>query len=73
MSAVAKSSPLLSREAAAEFLGVKPSTLAVWACVGRYGLKFYKVGRSVKYKMSDLENFLKRRARCPGEDVSAAS
>ena len=49
---------LLSRKSAAEFLGVQENTLAVWATNKRYNLPFYKVGRLVKYKISDLENFI---------------
>lgn len=46
---------------AAEALGVKPTTLAVWRSTGRYNLPFLKVGRLVKYRVSDLAEFLARR------------
>jgi len=49
---------LLSRSQAAEFLGVKTDTLAVWACTKRYDLPYIKIGRSVKYKYSDLLEFI---------------
>jgi predicted DNA-binding transcriptional regulator AlpA len=49
---------LLTRKQAAQFLGVKTNTLAVWHCCKRYDLPYYKIGRSVKYKLSDLENFI---------------
>lgn len=49
---------LLTRPQAAEYLGVAVQTLAVWACTGRYGLSFIKVGRSVKYRKSDLDMWL---------------
>lgn len=49
---------LLTRKLAAEFLGVQENTLAVWATNKRYNLPFYKVGRLVKYKISDLEKFI---------------
>jgi len=49
---------LLSRKEAAIFLGVKESTLSVWACVKRYNLPVVKVGRLSKYRMSDLLQFL---------------
>lgn len=45
---------LLTREQAADYIGVKPQTLALWACTGRYELPFIKVGRSVRYKRVDL-------------------
>jgi excisionase family DNA binding protein len=52
------SNQLLTRKEAAEFLGCKENTLAVWATNKRYNLPFYKVGRLVKYKLNDLENFV---------------
>ena len=45
---------------AADVLGVKPTTLAVWRSTGRYRLPFLKVGRLVKYRVSDLAEFLAR-------------
>ena len=44
-----KEDKLLSRKETAELLGVKPSTLSVWASTGRYNLPFVKVGRLTKY------------------------
>lgn len=52
---------LLTRDQAAEFLGVKIQTLASWATSGRYSLPFIKVGRCVKYRLIDLEKFLAER------------
>jgi excisionase family DNA binding protein len=52
---------LLTREEAAEVLGVKPETLAVWACTGRYKLPMVKVGRSCRYRLADLEAWLAAR------------
>ena len=49
---------LLSRQEAADFLGVRPQTLAVWASTGRHSLRFIKVGRLVKYRLDELEAFL---------------
>ena len=49
---------LLSRKEAENFLGVKESTLSVWACVKRYNLPVVKIGRLAKYRMSDLLKFL---------------
>jgi len=50
---------LLTRKQAADFLGVKETTLAVWKCTGRYNLPSVKIGRLVKYRVSDLEQFIK--------------
>lgn len=52
---------LCTREQAAEYLGVKPQTLAVWATAHRYNLPMVKVGSLCRYRLSDLEAFLKRR------------
>lgn len=46
---------------AAIALGVKATTLAVWRSTGRYNLPYLKVGRLVKYRISDLAEFLARR------------
>ncbi len=52
---------LLTRKQAAEFLKLKPQTLAVWAIDGRYSLPVIKVGRSCRYRVSDLEAWLAKR------------
>lgn len=49
---------LLTRKEAAEFLGTTEGTLAVWASTKRYKLSYVKLGRSVRYRMSDLIRFL---------------
>jgi excisionase family DNA binding protein len=52
---------LLSRKQAANYLGVTENTLSVWASVKRYNLPYVKVGRLVRYRLSDLDAFLTRR------------
>lgn len=49
---------LYTRKQAAEFLGVKENTLAVWHTTRRYDLPVVKVGRLCKYRLSDLLEFL---------------
>ncbi|WP_425914149.1 helix-turn-helix domain-containing protein [Pseudomonas sp. GWSMS-1] len=49
---------------AAFALGVQANTLAVWRSCGRYGLPFIKAGRSVKYRISDLAQFIANRTAC---------
>jgi hypothetical protein len=51
---------LVNREKAAEFLGVRPQTLAVWASSRRYALPVVKVGRRAMYRLSDLDAFIER-------------
>lgn len=53
--------PLLCEADAAQFLGVKPTTLQVWRCTKRYPLPFIKVGRLVRYRQSALASFLQSR------------
>ena len=52
---------LFTRDQAAEYLGVAPQTLAIWAMNGRYSLPFIRVGRLCKYRRSDLDKWLQRR------------
>ena len=61
MAVFSLSSPLLNREQAAEYLGIKKQTLAAWASMGRYDLPLIKVGRSARYRLSDLDDFIERR------------
>ncbi|PRC42816.1 DNA-binding protein [Mycobacterium sp. ITM-2017-0098] len=42
----------------AEFLGVTMSQLARWRFEGVYGPPFYKLGHSVRYRLSDVEQWL---------------
>ncbi len=51
-------------KSAAAALGVQANTLAVWRSSGRYRLPFIKVGRSVKYRLSDLAEFIANRTAC---------
>ena len=51
---------LLSRREAADYLRISPGTLAVWDCTKRYDLKPLKVGRSVRYRRSELDKFIER-------------
>lgn len=53
--------PLLSREEAAAYLGVKPQTLAVWACRRTAGPPFFKIGARVKYRQADLDAWIESR------------
>lgn len=54
---------LLDDKQTALALGVSPGTLSVWRSVGRYDLKYIKVGRKVRYRVSDVLAFLERRAK----------
>lgn len=56
-----KQTDLMTRSEAAQYLGVQPGTLALWASRGRYRLPFIKVGRLVRYRRNDLDRWLLRR------------
>lgn len=49
---------LLTSNQAADFLGISHGTLDVWRCNKRYSIPYVKVGRLVKYRMSNLIQFL---------------
>jgi excisionase family DNA binding protein len=51
---------LITRKEAASFLGVSEATLRKWAWNKLIDLPFYKVGRTVRYSIEDLEEFLVR-------------
>lgn len=51
---------MLTNARAAEFLGVQPGTLKKWRSQG-VGPIYYKVGRAIRYKRSDLLQYLKAR------------
>lgn len=57
---------LLNSREAALFLGIGEETLAVWRCTKRYPLPYVKVGRLVKYRLSDLEAFIESRTENGG-------
>jgi predicted DNA-binding transcriptional regulator AlpA len=57
---------LLSEIQAAQKCDLKPGTLSVWRSTGRYGLPFVKVGRNVRYRLSDIERWLKNRTHANG-------
>jgi hypothetical protein len=48
---------LLSQEQAAQYIGVKPPTLAGWRHVSR-GPVYRKVGRTTFYRIEDIETWL---------------
>lgn len=60
-------SPLLSPKEAAFFLGTTPGVLSVWRSTQRYPLRYIKVGRSVRYRLEDVQQFIDSRAVSPVE------
>ena len=66
---------LMNRNGAAEYLGIKPPTLAGWASRGTPEgypeLPFFKVGKVVRYRISDLDAFIEAGMTCVGSGNSA--
>lgn len=50
---------MLTRREAAEFLSMRPQTLAAWAMTGK-NLPFVKLGKAVRYRLVDLEKFIEQ-------------
>lgn len=62
---------LLNRKEAAEYLGIKPDTLAQWTWLGK-GPKYVKVGGLAKYRSEDLEAWVAERTRLCSNPVRNA-
>lgn len=56
---------------AATYLNVQPATLEQWRWNGR-GPRFVKIGRSVRYRIADLEAFLDSRVFASTTEAQAA-
>jgi excisionase family DNA binding protein len=52
---------LLTTKETAGRLQITEGTLMVWRSTKRYPLKFVKIGRKVRYRLSDIEEFLDKR------------
>ena len=51
---------LLTKEDVSKILGVTVGPLAVWRATKRYNLPYVKVGRLVRYRRSDITDFIER-------------
>lgn len=57
---------MLTEAEAAEYLAVKPQTLACWRSNGRVALPFVRLSpKAVRYRLSAVEQFLKARTITP--------
>ena len=61
MSLAIANCPLVDEKRAGELLGVSPKTLSVWRCTRRYPLPYVKIGKAVRYRLSDIEKFIRSR------------
>ena len=59
---IMQSNQFLNRKQAAEFLNLKKCTLEAWAIRGG-GPVMCKFGRAVRYRISDLEAYVKKQTR----------
>ena len=57
---------LIDCQETAEILGISKSALEAWRTTGRYKLPFIKVGRNVRYRRSDVLQWLESRTRSNG-------
>lgn len=57
---IAFAAAILNTNEAATYLNVKPTTLEQWRWNGR-GPLYVKIGRSVKYRLADLDTFVTER------------
>ena len=53
---------ILTVAEAAEYLGLAQSTLNKWRCIGG-GPKYLKMGKAVRYRMIDIQKWLKDNQR----------
>ena len=51
---------LISAEQAADYLGVSTRTLANWRCRSWPNVPYIKLGRSIKYRPTDLDTYIKK-------------
>lgn len=55
----------MDRKEAAQYLGLKPKTLAHWAINGA-GPRYIRIGRTIRYRPTDLEEYMESRVVEPG-------
>ncbi len=64
---------LMTRQEAAEFLGLKPQTLNNWAVEQRHFPVIKIGGRCVRYRLSDLQRFIEQSVRPAAVEPQPAS
>ena len=58
---------LIDRKAAAEYLGISSGTLANWQSTGFRRVPHVKIGKRVRYRISDLAKFIEQNVVDPIE------
>jgi len=59
---MANQQTFLDSDQAAQYIGLKRTTLEAWRCRGG-GPKFAKLGRAVRYRKADLDDWIESRIR----------
>lgn len=59
---------LLTEAETSELVGVSQQTLGIWRCTGRYRLPFVKIGRLVRYRRRDVDEWLESRTVRHGQN-----
>lgn len=52
---------MLTNDEAAAYLGIQSQTLALWRSTKRHTIPYVRVGRSIRYRQSDLDRWLATR------------
>lgn len=65
--AVGNKSPFLSAKTASVYLGFSPHTLRRWRQIGK-GPHYFRISRSVRYSIDDLNAWLESRRRLSTSD-----
>ncbi len=58
--------PLITTEQAAAYMGISPLTLHAWRRQGIKSIPYYMVGDLIRYRRSDIDNYLERCKIEPG-------
>ena len=53
---------LMTPRDAAVYIGVKINTLAVWRMTNKCGLRYLKLGKAIRYRKDDLDEWLASKA-----------
>lgn len=62
---------LLTTKEASRYLKLRPNTLEIWRLRG-VGVKYCKFGRAVRYRLSDLQEFVEASVRTSTSDGGAS-
>ena len=60
----------MSEEQTRRMLNLSPGTLRVWRSLG-HGPRFYRIGKSITYRTTDVERWVEAQARTPSPAAAA--